>query len=517
MILDLSQQVAELRAHLAAERVAEAATLLATTLQRPELTGQPALRVQLALAAAELARRSGHRRDARQWLSDARRALAELPVGETQRELATEVAWGEASEAIAAGAHARAARLLEASMADARTLFSGQALRFHRALGAIAARQGRAEVAVSHYRLALQQLDEDRDPDLAARLRSNLAMVELQRGGFQEALQLIARAIHYRSRPGAAAAPLANSLAVQAMIAESSGRSPDWDRPLELARSSGDNVLYVEIALRSAQYRYRSGGGAGAGLVLRAAERLLAEVGRQEPMLRALWLETRALEQWVDGGAERAIPGFLEALEAFEALDAVWQALRVELSLGVVEAEAGRAETGRARAVRVCRRAAALGLELPMEAASRALVIEAARAGDPTCAAWARRHGWPAPLPQVGGATLDPASGTLSIGAFSRVMGPRSLLFRLLWLLAEGGSRGVTVRELERRLWRRSPPGPARTTRLRSLIARARSLTAPEHVVILTVAGEGRYRWNPDVDVVALGRAEKALQDSPSR
>ncbi len=513
MILELSQQVAELRAHLAAERVAEAATLLATTLQRPELAGEPALRVQLALAAAELARRSGHRRDARQWLSDARWALAEVAAGETHRELATEVAWGEASEAIAAGAHARAARLLEASMADARTLFSGQALRFHRALGAIAARQGRAEVAVSHYRLALQQLDEGRDPDLVARLRSNLAMVELQRGGFEVARRLIAAAIQTRSQPGSAAAPLANSLAVQAMIAEGSGQVPDWDLPLALARSSGDNVLYVEIALRSSQYRYRSTAAEGATPLLRAAELLLTDVGRQEPLLRALWLETRALEQWTTRGAEGAIPGFLEALEAFEALDAVWQALRVELSLGVVEAEAGRGETGRARAMRVCRRAAALGLELPMETAARELVIEAAKAGDSTCAAWARRRGWPAPQPHVAGVQLDPASGGLRIGAFHRVMGPRSLLFRLLWLLAEAGTRGVTVRELERRLWRRSPPGPARTARLRSLIARARSLTAPDHVLILTVGGAGRYRWNPEVGLLRQPAGQEEAVD----
>jgi hypothetical protein len=453
-------------------------------------------RVQLALAGAELARRRGTPREARVWLRDARAALAlaEAPVADGLR---ADLAWTEAVEAIEAGAHARAERLLDAALEPARAASAAHAVRFHLALGAIAARQARATVAASHYRLALDHADAD----TAAQIRSNLAMVLLQRGALDEARAQIAAALAHRARPDAPPGPCANSLAVRAMIDEASGERPDWTAALAQAEASGDAVLTAEIALHYAMRLRRDGDGAAAAHQIRRVAADLPDIGQREPSLRALLLEARGWEAYAAAGPEPARVALAEAASAWAALGARWHELRVQFALARMEHEAGQMATACARADRACRRATTLGLDLPVDAGTQATILAAAGAGEPACAAWARQRGWRAEAPWPGGVQLDLPAGRLTIDGATQFLGRRSRVLRLLDLLAAAGAHGVTIRELSRRLWRGDAPGPAVTARLRVLVGRARALTEPDHVLVLTVRGEGRYRWNPEVPV----------------
>jgi hypothetical protein len=286
------------------------------------------------------------------------------------------------------------------------------------------------------------------------------------------------------------------------------GAEPDWEPPLRFAEASGDGVLFAEVALRAAGFQLRCRRAEGAREVLRRVRPTIAEVGRQEPLLRALWMEVQGLEFADAGALAEAIASLTDALAAMESLGATWHALRAELALAVIERRAGQSATARSRAAKVCRRSTALGLDLPMDEEQRVMVLDAAAGGESACAVWARRKGWRATSPSRFGARLEPAIGRLTVGDAQWTLGRRALPFRLWQLLAAAGPRGVTARELCRRLWRSTPYGPQVVARLRTLVARTRALTEPEHLLLLTVRGEARYAWNPDVPAVSVSVIE---------
>lgn len=456
----------------------------------------PEFRLRLALMGADLSRRAGRILESRTWRADARHALAQV-TGPERDELQAEISWSEAVEFIEGGAYGRAERELEAALAPARAASSEQAVRFHRALGAIAARQGRSGVAAAQYRLAL---DQARDLDAVAQLHSNLALVHLRSGAIGEARRCVNAALAHRGRPGAPPGPHANSLAVRAMIAERCGEDPGWPEVMQCAEASGDVALRAEVALLSADWQRRLGHADAAKALTARVTAIRSEIRQREPILSALLVEAEGLDAWAAEGPARALAPLSEAQEALHALGAPWQALRTELFLAAAEHALGRVETGRARAARVCRRARLLRLDLPPDERWRSLMMDAAVAGQVPCAGQVQAWGWRPPDRRTSGARLDAASGTLILDGERRVLGARSQVFRLLWLLAGAGARGVTIRELERRLWRKQAAQTRLTGRLRVLVARTRALTEPAFLLVLT--GTGRYRWNPEVEVV---------------
>jgi hypothetical protein len=458
----------------------------------------PAQRVRLALAAAELARRRGTALDARARIREARAALADADDPD-RRALEPEVVWAEAVDATEHGAYGLAERLLTGALAS--VLPGPRTTRFHAALGALAARQGRPAVAALRYRLALDQTDR---PDDAARLRSNLAMTAHLRGATAEGLAHIDAALAHRDRPGAPPGPCANSLAVRAMLLDAA-RDPaadqTWDLALAKAEAAADAPLWCEIALHRAT-AWRRGGDVLAADALQAdVDVRLGDAGRQDPTLAALHTEARARALHDRGGpATRALT---DALTTFQQLGSTWHELRLQLLLGAWEHAAGRAATAVDRVGRACRRAVLHGLVLPDEPATRAVVLAAAAAGQPGAAAYARARAWPAPAP-TRGAVLHRRSGLLTIDDARWHLGRLST--RLLTMLAQAGPAGMTTTRLGERLWRDDPTDPV--GRLRMLVSRTRRLTEPAHLLILTSRGPrgvGRYRWNPDVPVELIG------------
>ena len=464
--------------------------------------------VRCALAGAELARRRGTPRDARTWVRDARRALDAMEP-DARRSLEPEVVLAEATQAIEQGADAAADRMLMAGLDMVRSPPGAFAARFHSLLGALAARRGRPGAAASHYRLALDLLDPHTESDSVARLQSNLAMSFYMRGVWDEASRWIDAALTDRSRPGAPLGPLANSLAVRALIEAARGSGADaWDLPLDRAAASGDAVLWCEIALQRAMVARRQGDhGLADSLEDKAAVRM-AEAGRQEPTLVAMAAEARARRLHAHGSLEPAIVALGEASALFEELGSAWHHLRLQLSLGAWESGVGRTATAVERIGRTCRRAASLGVVFPAEPEVRDAVLLSATHGQAAAATWARARGWD--TPSVGaGASLFPEVGVVQLDGERFHLGPRTLPFRLLLLLSEAKPAGLTTTHLCRRLWRGERPGTAALGRLRVLVTRTRELTEPGHILILTVRQDGagaagRYRWNPDVPVRVL-------------
>lgn len=446
---------------------------------------------RVALAGVALARRRGTSPDARVWLRDARRALERLPDDE-QRELLPDLLLAEAVAAVERGADLAAERLLQRGL-DLTRLQPGDACaHFHRALGTLAARKGRASVAASHYRLALDRMDPDQSPDAVAQLWSNLARTAWMRGAVAEALAWVDEALAWRGRPGAPPGPHANSRAMRAMI---TGADADWEQATALAQASGDIALLSEVALEHAIVARRRGEAARADALEALGTARLVDVGRQEPTLLAIAAEARAARC---RGEDRVL-ALAEAAGLYEELGASWHEHRVQLLLAAAEHGLGLTETATARAARAVRRAMAQGHDFPPDPGVVEVVLAAAAAGHAGAARWARERGWRAPSSSLG-AVLDPARGTVTLQGEPRHLGPRALTFRLLWLLARAGPRGLTTTELCRRLWRSDPAGPAVLGRLRVLVGRVRALTEPGLVVVLTVPGvPTRYRWNPEL------------------
>ncbi len=436
--------------------------------------------VELLIAVVRLALRRGTVRDAETYAAEAAQRLRPLdPVDACDRTC--ELAHLRANIALGRGAYRLALRYLEDGLAVAREHGSEWVVDLHRSLGALSTRRGRPADGAYHYRMALDRLPAAGDDPRAATLHANLAMANLMQGRVADAAREARRALRVRDRPGAPPGPLANTLALMALIAQQDPElvgpaAPYWDRALEQAERAADVALLAEIELRAAAGALERGEPKLAARWLASGRARAAAVARQEPTIAALADDVEGALCWSAGDRDGARQAWQRARRAFAEVGAAYHVARLDAALASVYRQGGDARWS-VLWDQACRAARRGGFVLPAQFG-------------------------PGRPPRAEGVRVDRRAGVLEAFGVRYALGRGAIPVRLCALLISASPKAIGAPALCRRLWRDEGYTPATFNRLKVHVHRLRQLIGHEQAPILTEGRPGRlaYRWNPAVE-----------------